>query len=307
MAKAFDKTPEPLSYVRLLKKGAVPFWLLVAVSFLLHFSAVWKLGEVGKVNLGASKNDNIDIKVVSVPKKDTKTKKLLEAKQEKTEKPDNPRYKGAQDHKTEKETKTEFRPQEKALDPGLAGTATKTVTAKPQQKQQVKKKKEKSQQQLYENGDIAVSKRKPRNKYEALMPTNSDLANVVKSGYQDYLDEDLDVGERIDINTSDYRYIGYFTSLRKAVELVWTYPREAVRRGLQGEVGVEFTIMKDGSVKKVRVIRSSGHKILDKSVVEAIKLASPYTPLPDGFEKKKLVIVGGFRYVLSNFGGRIAR
>ena len=160
---------------------------------------------------------------------------------------------------------------------------------------------------MTELGDIEVGKVKPRNKYEALMPTNSDLVGMVKSGYQDYLDEDIDVGERIDINTSDYRYIGYFTSLRKSVELVWTYPREAVRRGLQGEVGVEFTIMKDGSVKRVKVIRSSGHKILDRSVVEAIKLASPYTPLPDGLEKQKLTIVGGFRYVLSNFGGRIAR
>ena len=315
MLKVFGKSSIPKTYNNLVSKGFIPFWILVAVSLFLHFSAVVKLGSAGRVRLGQKDNDRVKIRVVDMPKKKTmEGKKILEAKQEKTEKPENAKYKGAQDHKTDKETKAKPTVQDKALDPGLAGNAQITKSLqKPKPKSQAKKKsdskdKTKPKQLLTsETGTVSLPSRKPRNKYEELMPNNNDLAAMVKSGYQDYLDEALEEGDRIDINTTDYRYIGYFTSLRKAVELVWTYPREAVRRGLQGEVGVEFTILKDGTVKKVKVIKSSGHKVLDSSVVEAIKLASPYTPLPDGIDKKKLVIVGGFRYVLSNFGGRTAR
>jgi len=58
--------------------------------------------------------------------------------------------------------------------------------------------------------------------------------------------------------------------------------------------------MKDGHTRRLRVVKSSGYKILDDAIVEAIKLASPFSPLPDGFGKDKIVITGMFRYILSS-------
>src|SRR5690606_28888437 len=95
--------------------------------------------------------------------------------------------------------------------------------------------------------------------------------------------------------------MGYMTTMRKSIELVWNYPIEAARRGMQGEVGLEFLIHKNGDVRRIRVIKSSGYKILDDAIVEAIRLAAPFSPLPDGFGKDKLVITGVFRYILSSF------
>ncbi len=89
--------------------------------------------------------------------------------------------------------------------------------------------------------------------------------------------------------------------MRKAIELVWNYPSEAAQRGMEGEVTVEFVIAKSGSVSRIKVLKSSGYKILDDAIVEALRLASPFAPLPDGFGKQKMLITGSFRYILSPY------
>jgi len=255
---------------------------------------------------------------------DESAKRIVEAQQEPTEAPEDARFKGAQDHRTDRETKVRPNPMAlKGQDPGQGGRDQKTQSqseARPPEKKsaEVSSKElspvppEKLPSRKLEvlpdpSSQVAKNQQpqrhKPRNVYESLMPSSQDLRRELQAGYQDHIDEELELGDRIDINTTNFRYIGYFTTLRKAFELVWTYPSLAARRGLQGEVQVQFTILKDGSVEKIRVVASSGHQILDDAVVEAIQLSSPYGPLPDGFKKDELTVVGSFRYVLSSFAG----
>ncbi len=49
------------------------------------------------------------------------------------------------------------------------------------------------------------------------------------------------------------------------------YPRMARRRGLEGTVTLAVTVLKDGSVNKVRLHKSSGHTLLDKSALKTVK------------------------------------
>ena len=70
-----------------------------------------------------------------------------------------------------------------------------------------------------------------------------------------------------------------------------------MRRGLHGNVFLKFTILKNGKISRVAVLDSSGHKILDHAVVDAIKLAAPFAPLPHSFGQR-LKIKGTFRYTL---------
>ena len=49
------------------------------------------------------------------------------------------------------------------------------------------------------------------------------------------------------------------------------YPRTARRRGLQGKVVLEVFVYKNGTVRDLRVLTSSGYKILDKAAVKAVK------------------------------------
>ena len=140
---------------------------------------------------------------------------------------------------------------------------------------------------------------KPRNNYEKLLGKSlAMMGGEMEAGYQDYIEDEVEVGETLDLNTQEYRYIGYFTNLRKAIELAWVYPSKAVKRRLYGNVFLKFTISSEGKVSKILVLDSSGHRVLDTAVVEAIKLAAPFAPLPHSFGKQ-INIQGTFRYVLN--------
>ena len=307
------------------------YWLVIfailLLSLLIHVLSVVELGQhqAHKSHLPAVKQAPVKFRVTQQPKRPAAKKtqvekptepdslpKILEAPQTKTERPDRADYAGTVNHKTTKETRLSNKlKREKAADAGQKGKpdvaearqAGPEAPSRPEAKPQPPQKLKQSESQFKSRmGNLAVDafQPKPRNLYEALLPTGAaDLPGQLTAGYQDFIDEKVTEGDRIDINTSEYRYIGYFTSMRKAIELVWNYPLDAARKGEQGEVGLEFIIGKDGHVTQVRVLRSSGYLILDQAIMEAIKLASPFSPLPDGFGKTRLVVTGSFRYILN--------
>lgn len=252
--------------------------VLMFLSLAIHFTGLWLLSI--KAVPPAKKVTAVKVRIVSQPS----PKKLVETKLAKTEAPKKAKYQGAQDHKTSQETKVKKIAQDKGLDPGAGGRGK--VNRRVRKKAVPKTK-------------LGPGNRKPRNAYEALLPVTQDLPGMTKAGYQDYITDDIPEGDKVDLNTTDYRYIGYFTSFRKQFELVWVYPREAARRGLKGTVYVEFTIGKDGKLKKTKVRETSGFEILDQAVIQALKLAGPYNPLPEGFGKEQLVVKGSFIYNLN--------
>ncbi len=306
------------------------YWVAsgILLSLFIHIISITELPNHARNPLlpaPKSKSDLSEVKVNVVPKKkptaDKKapvSEKILETPLAKTEAPKVPSRLGAQDHIAEKETKIDSRiPRPKAADPGQLGKDLKTQKAAEQAKplspmtmtpkKTGEMEKSVSDIMIAPDGTVIVPGKdtmmKPRNKYEALMPNSKEMQNQVAAGYQDHVDDDVATGDKIDLNTTNFRFIGYFTSIRKAFELVWVYPAEAVRRGLQGETHVEFTIEKNGTVSKIKIVESSGHRILDVAVVEGLRLASPFGPLPPGYNKDRLTIVGSFRYVLTSYAG----
>ena len=138
-----------------------------------------------------------------------------------------------------------------------------------------------------------------RKLYESLLPTANELGGQIRKGYQDFISDDLAVADRIDMNTSEYRFIGYFSSMRKAIELVWGYPSEAVRKQMQGIVELEFRVTKSGATDSIKILQSSGFKVLDRNIIKAIRSAQPFAPLPKSYGKEKLLVTASFHYVLS--------
>ena len=51
-----------------------------------------------------------------------------------------------------------------------------------------------------------------------------------------------------------------------------TYPPEAVRKRLEGVVMLELSIATSGEVRRVELLRSSGHRILDEAAMNAVGL-----------------------------------
>ena len=102
----------------------------------------------------------------------------------------------------------------------------------------------------------------------------------------------------IPIDTADSRYTDYFMELKKRIEANWSYPDEAIRNRKSGQGVVAFVLRKDGSVREVGVLSSTGVPILDSYIANAIRFASPFPPIPGNMGEDALPISVNFSYVL---------
>lgn len=58
--------------------------------------------------------------------------------------------------------------------------------------------------------------------------------------------------------------------LRKAFNANFYYPRQAIRRGWQGEVKLGLHISASGRLTKIRVLQASGYELLDKAAINSL-------------------------------------
>ncbi|WP_448102194.1 energy transducer TonB [Luteibacter jiangsuensis] len=86
----------------------------------------------------------------------------------------------------------------------------------------------------------------------------------------------------ISSNTREYAYAAYMKGWVGRVERVGNlnYPDEARRRGLHGELVLTVGLNRDGSIKSMDVIKSSGQKLLDDAAQRIVRLAAPFPALP---------------------------
>lgn len=75
----------------------------------------------------------------------------------------------------------------------------------------------------------------------------------------------------------------YLQSWRRKVETVGNlnYPEAAREEQLYGSLRLMVSITPDGALKEVRVLDSSGHKVLDDAAVRIVRLAAPFAPFPE--------------------------
>jgi protein TonB len=86
--------------------------------------------------------------------------------------------------------------------------------------------------------------------------------------------------------------------LKKRIEAKWSYPEEAIRARKSGQGVVGFVLRKDGSVREVDVLSSSGVPILDRYIETAIRFAQPFPPIPGNLGEDALPISVNFSYIL---------
>ncbi len=90
----------------------------------------------------------------------------------------------------------------------------------------------------------------------------------------------------IGARAKEYRFAQYVEDWRLKVERIGTlnYP-DAARGRVYGSLVLSVSIRADGSVEKVTVDRSSGHKVLDEAAVRIIKLSAPFSAFPPDIRK----------------------
>ena len=71
-----------------------------------------------------------------------------------------------------------------------------------------------------------------------------------------------------------------FAYIKKIIEENLSYPRRAQRMGWSGRVVVSFDVAKNGHVRDIRIVKSSGFELLDSNLVETIRKVEPFPRPP---------------------------
>ncbi|MCB5188810.1 TonB family protein [Methylobacillus caricis] len=87
--------------------------------------------------------------------------------------------------------------------------------------------------------------------------------------------------------TQEYRFATYVESWRQKVEKIGNlnYPEAAKEQKLYGKLELSVDIKADGSIEKIRITRSSGHKVLDDAARRIVEMAAPYAAFPEDIRK----------------------
>ena len=130
--------------------------------------------------------------------------------------------------------------------------------------------------------------------------------SLPKSGFtagksKEYKSKNAKKEATISIGTHSIKYASYMQHIKHKIQNVWIYPEEARQTGQQGRLLILFSIGKDGSLVKLKLLRSSGYPLLDKAALQAVKDAAPFPPLPERFGVDVLNIYATFEYVLSYY------
>ncbi|OMH39563.1 energy transducer TonB [Motiliproteus sp. MSK22-1] len=98
----------------------------------------------------------------------------------------------------------------------------------------------------------------------------------------------------------------YLEAWRRKVERVgnFNYPEEAHRRQLYGQLRLLVVIEPDGGLKRVEVLKSSGHSVLDDAAKRIVYLSAPFAPFPPEIRKRAdlVEIIRTWRFERSRFG-----
>lgn len=86
------------------------------------------------------------------------------------------------------------------------------------------------------------------------------------------------------INPDQEAMLRYQDIIKQKIEEKKEYPASAISRGIGGVVYLRFTVISDGHVDKIEIVKTSGYKVLDQSAVETVKKSSPFPPFPEGIK-----------------------
>jgi TonB family protein len=93
------------------------------------------------------------------------------------------------------------------------------------------------------------------------------------------------VGEPVALDSRDNDVSDYLARIKRLIQQNWAYPcvkdaQTGTCEYMSTELVVEFGILKQGKVQYAEVRRASPYGIYDSYAVNAIKLASPFPPVP---------------------------
>jgi protein TonB len=108
----------------------------------------------------------------------------------------------------------------------------------------------------------------------------------------------VEQGDTYWLDTEKDILISFFQRFRSNIYAVWSYPLKAKERGEEGGCLLKVTINRDGTLRDVQVMESSGFPLLDDEAVAAVKKGAPFGELHSAYEEETISIFAFFQYNL---------
>ena len=83
----------------------------------------------------------------------------------------------------------------------------------------------------------------------------------------------------------------YIGQIRRSVLGAKRYPEASRRAGRQGVLKVQFTILKNGQLGKVRLVTKTDYQELNQAAMAAVKGAAPFTGIPDSIMAQSMSFI----------------
>jgi len=128
-----------------------------------------------------------------------------------------------------------------------------------------------------------------------LFPSASRMAKLEES-YRRKFEDEIAEGETRFLNSDDILFGSFLRRFETAVYGVWRYPQEAAMKGIEGITPVRISFNRRGEITGVRLLESSGAKVLDDEVFRTLKLIGPVGGFPRGYDKEEFHLIAFFQY-----------
>lgn len=119
---------------------------------------------------------------------------------------------------------------------------------------------------------------------QSLLSRSLEIASLeAKLDFQHQLDSKKPRTKRLtSASTKSHSDAVYLANWRRKIESIGNlnYPKEAQQNQLYGSLRMMVSILPDGSVKEIRILHSSGNRVLDDAAVRIVQLAAPFQEFP---------------------------
>lgn len=123
---------------------------------------------------------------------------------------------------------------------------------------------------------------------------------IVKKPLKEQIEESLIPEQRrIEVgDPTEEAMLRYQDMVKQRIESARKYPLWAKRQGIEGSAFINFTVLSNGMSRDIKIIRSSGYKILDEEAVKNVKRANPFPPIPEKIKTSSIKMDVSIVYTL---------
>ena len=118
-------------------------------------------------------------------------------------------------------------------------------------------------------------------------PSKNDITfttkNIIPKDINKIKDPNLPRRHTVSAETKDPIYAEYVEEWRRKVEIIGNlyYPQDLALKNISGDLLLDAAIDREGKIKGIKILRTSGNPALDNAAINIVKLASPFSPLPN--------------------------